>query len=109
LFIYRFRLSCYTHCNSLRAGIVSRLADHKWSSYRYWARGKKDFPNLLVSCLVRLRQRCGFLEEALTSLENQEMPKFKNEAEKRLPGENTILQNILNGLIQKIKYHTYME
>lgn len=38
---YLLCLSCYIHCNPLRAGIVSRLADYKWSSYRHYAYGKK--------------------------------------------------------------------
>jgi putative transposase len=38
---YRLRLSCYIHCNPLRARIISRLAEYKWSSYRHYAYGKK--------------------------------------------------------------------
>jgi REP element-mobilizing transposase RayT len=34
---YLLRLSCYIHRNPLRAGIVERLSDYKWSSYRYYA------------------------------------------------------------------------
>lgn len=30
---YVTHLSCYIHRNPLKAGIVSRLIDHKWSSY----------------------------------------------------------------------------
>jgi len=30
----------YIHRNPLRAGIVERLSDYKWSSYRYYAYGK---------------------------------------------------------------------
>jgi REP element-mobilizing transposase RayT len=32
---YLMRLSCYIHRNPLRAGIVKRLADYRWSSYRH--------------------------------------------------------------------------
>ena len=38
---YLMRLSCYIHRNPLRAGIVERLADYKWSSYMTYAYGKK--------------------------------------------------------------------
>ncbi len=38
---YVMRLSCYIHRNPLRAGIVSRLIDYKWSSYPIYAYDKK--------------------------------------------------------------------
>ncbi|MBA3037595.1 MAG: hypothetical protein FP814_14020 [Desulfobacterium sp.] len=38
---YLLRLSCYIHRNPLRAGIIDRLAEYKWSSYRYYAYKKK--------------------------------------------------------------------
>ena len=38
---YLMRLSLYIHRNPLRAGIVNRLADYRWSSYRSYAYGKK--------------------------------------------------------------------
>jgi REP element-mobilizing transposase RayT len=38
---YLLRLSCYIHRNPLRAGIVDRLADYKWSSYPFYAYKKK--------------------------------------------------------------------
>jgi len=34
---YLMRLSCYIHRNPLRAGLVNRLADYRWSSYRFYA------------------------------------------------------------------------
>ena len=36
------RLSCYIHRNPLRAGIVKRLADYRWSSYRSYGYGFKS-------------------------------------------------------------------
>jgi putative transposase len=39
---YLLRLSCYIHRNPLRAGIVERLADYPWSSYRFYAYKKKS-------------------------------------------------------------------
>ena len=38
---YLLRLSCYIHRNPLRAGIVERLADYDWSSYRFYGYKKK--------------------------------------------------------------------
>ena len=38
---YVMQLSCYIHRNPLRAGIVSRLIDYKWSSYPIYAYAKK--------------------------------------------------------------------
>jgi len=35
------RLSCYIHRNPLRAGIVDRLVDFTWSSYKVYAYGEK--------------------------------------------------------------------
>ena len=34
---YLMQLSCYIHRNPLRAGLVDRLADYRWSSYRSYA------------------------------------------------------------------------
>jgi len=34
---YLLRLSCYIHLNPLRAGIIERLAEYPWSSYRFYA------------------------------------------------------------------------
>jgi len=38
---YLLRLSCYIHRNPLRAGIVQRLVEYYWSSYRFYAYKKK--------------------------------------------------------------------
>jgi hypothetical protein len=38
---YLVRLSCYIHRNPLRANIVERLVDYRWSSYRTYAYGYK--------------------------------------------------------------------
>ncbi len=35
------RLSCYIHRNPLRAGIIARLAEYPWSSYKAYAYGNK--------------------------------------------------------------------
>ncbi|MBW1813733.1 MAG: transposase [Deltaproteobacteria bacterium] len=38
---YLLRLSCYIHRNPLKAGIVQKLSDYPWSSYRFYAYKKK--------------------------------------------------------------------
>jgi putative transposase len=45
---YLMRLSCYIHRNPLRAGIVNRLADYRWSSYKAYAYGDKA-PDWLIT------------------------------------------------------------
>jgi putative transposase len=45
---YLMRVSCYIHRNPLRAGIVERLADYRWSSYKIYAYGDKG-PEWLVT------------------------------------------------------------
>ncbi len=39
---YFFTLSCYIHRNPLRAQMVKRLMDYKWSSYPYYAYPRKQ-------------------------------------------------------------------
>lgn len=45
---YLMRLSCYIHRNPLRASIVERLADYRWSSYKAYAYGDKA-PKWLIT------------------------------------------------------------
>lgn len=48
---YVLELSCYIHRNPLRAGIVKRLTDYKWSSYPIYAYGRKG-PEWLKTELI---------------------------------------------------------
>lgn len=48
---YLLQLSCYIHRNPLRAGIVKRLADYPWSSYRVYAYDRKS-PKWLSTDLI---------------------------------------------------------
>jgi putative transposase len=48
---YLLQLSYYIHRNPLRAGMVERLADHKWSSYGAYAYGKSH-PNWLNTSII---------------------------------------------------------
>ena len=49
---YLMRLSCYIHRNPLRAGIVDRLADDKWSSYLFYGYKKKGPDWLKTSSIL---------------------------------------------------------
>lgn len=44
---YLLRLSCYIHRNPLRAEVIERLADYKWSSYLFYAYKKRKPPKWL--------------------------------------------------------------
>ncbi|HUV50550.1 MAG TPA: transposase [Anaerolineae bacterium] len=48
---YLVRLSCYIHRNPLRAGIVKRLINYKWSSYPVYAYNRK-YPEWLKTDTV---------------------------------------------------------
>ncbi len=49
---YLMQLSLYIHRNPLRAGIVKRLADYKWSSYPYYAYSKKQLSWLKTGLIL---------------------------------------------------------
>jgi putative transposase len=48
---YVVELSCYIHRNPLRAGMVKRLMDYKWSSYPAYVHGRKG-PSFLNTDLI---------------------------------------------------------
>jgi REP element-mobilizing transposase RayT len=48
---YLLRLSCYIHRNPLRAGVVNRLSDYRWSSYLSYGYGRKG-PEWLSTDLI---------------------------------------------------------
>ena len=48
---YVVKLSCYIHRNPLRAGLVKRLIDYKWSSYPVYAYGRRG-PEWLKTDLI---------------------------------------------------------
>jgi REP element-mobilizing transposase RayT len=49
---YLLQLSCYIHRNPLRAGLVKRLADFRWSSYLAYAYGKRAFKWLSIELIL---------------------------------------------------------
>ena len=48
---YLLQLSYYIHRNPLRAGMVKRLADYRWSSYKVYAYNRKS-PKWLSTDLI---------------------------------------------------------
>jgi hypothetical protein len=58
---YLLQLSYYIHRNPLRAGIVKRLADYKWSSYRAYAygRGHQNWlnTNVILSQFINVKDQ----------------------------------------------------
>ncbi|MDP2643301.1 MAG: transposase [Desulfobacterales bacterium] len=49
---YLMRLSCYIHRNPLRAGIIARLTEYPWSSYKTYAYGDKAHDWLLTKPIL---------------------------------------------------------
>lgn len=49
---YMMELSCYIHRNPLRAGMVRRLIDYRWSSYPVCAYGRKGPPWLKTDLIL---------------------------------------------------------
>jgi putative transposase len=49
---YLMRLSCYIHRNPLRARIIHRLVDYRWSSYKVYAYGDKAHEWLITKPIL---------------------------------------------------------
>jgi REP element-mobilizing transposase RayT len=85
---YLIQLSYYIHRNPLRAGIVKRLADYRWSSYRVYAYGHKT-PKWLSTDLI-LSQFEG---------EQDRYKKYREKVQKYASEEKHLLEDIRHGLI----------
>ena len=85
---YLLQLSYYIHRNPLRAGIVKRLADYRWSSYNVYAYGRK-IPKWLSTSLI-LSQFAG--AQDCHRVYREKVQKYASE-EKRL------FEDLRNGLI----------
>jgi putative transposase len=85
---YLMRLSCYIHRNPLRAGIVKRLADYKWSSYLYYAYKKKQ-PAWLKTDLI--------LAQAGTAKDKHRV--YRNKVQQYSDEKKHIRENVKFGLI----------
>ncbi|NVL89600.1 MAG: transposase [Desulfobacterales bacterium] len=84
---YLLRLSCYIHRNPLRAGMIKRLADYPWSSYRYYAYKKKP-PAWLATGLILSQLHAADKRRAY----RMKVQQYSNE-------KNSIWEDIKHGLI----------
>ena len=97
---YLLQLSYYIHCNPLRAGLVERLIDYPWSSYRYYAYKKKPPPWLPTQLIL---DRFGPANRRKTY--RQKVQKYSRE-------KKQVWEDVKHGLIygshdfvEDIKYH----
>ena len=64
---YMMELSCYIHRNPLRAGMVKRLIEYRWSSYPVYAYGRKGpqwlKTDLILSCFQGGDRHKGYREK----------------------------------------------
>ena len=83
---YLLQLSCYIHRNPLRAGIVERLADFRWSSYLAYAYGRKA-PEWLSKELI------------LAQFGNQDRHKrYREKVQKYAKEEKRLWEDLRHGL-----------
>jgi REP element-mobilizing transposase RayT len=85
---YLLQLSYYIHRNPLRAGIVKRLADYRWSSYKVYAYGRKT-PKWLSTDLI-LSQFEG---------EQDRHKRYREKVQKYASEEKHTLEDLRHGLI----------
>jgi REP element-mobilizing transposase RayT len=85
---YLLQLSYYIHRNPVRAGIVKRLADYRWSSYRVYAYGRKT-PEWLSTDLI-LSQFEG---------ESDRQKSYREQVQKYSREESHLIENIRHNLI----------
>lgn len=85
---YLLQLSYYIHRNPLRAGIVKRLADYRWSSYRIYAYGGKA-PKWLSTDLI-LSQFEG---------EKDRHKSYREKIQKYAREEEQLFEDLRHGLI----------
>ena len=84
---YLMQLSCYIHRNPLRAGIVKRLIDYKWSSYPIYAYAKKG-PDWLSTKVI------------LSYFKGADKHKqYREKVQKYAEEEKRLLEDIHHGMI----------
>ena len=84
---YLLRLSCYIHRNPVRAGIVERLSDYKWSSYQYYAY-RRTAPTWLKTSLI-LGQVSG----------NDKNKAYRRKVQQYADETNSIWEDVRHGLV----------
>ena len=84
---YLMQLSCYIHRNPLRAGLVKRLADYRWSSYRAYAY-KASHPKWLNKDLI------------LSQFNGEDSYKaYREKVQKYSEEEANVFENLRHGII----------
>jgi REP element-mobilizing transposase RayT len=85
---YLLQLSYYIHRNPLRAGIVRRLADYRWSSYKVYAYGRQT-PKWLSTDLIRAHFRG----------DQDRNKSYREKAQKYAAEEKHLFEDLRHGLI----------
>ncbi len=84
---YAMRLSCYIHRNPLRARIVSRLVDYKWSSYPIYAYSRNGPDWLTTKSILSYFKGSG---------KNRQ---YREKVQKYADEEERLLEDIHHGMI----------
>jgi REP element-mobilizing transposase RayT len=90
---YLLQLSYYIHRNPLRAGVVRRLADYRWSSYKVYGYGRKT-PKWLSTDLI-LSQFAGDQERHRS---------YREKTQKSAAEEKRLFEDLRHGLILGSKH-----
>jgi putative transposase len=85
---YLMRLSCYIHRNPLRAGIVPRLSDYPWSSYKAYAYAEKAPDWLMTEPILSY-----FIKA------NDKHKAYRTKAQNYAKEEKSLWEDFRNGLI----------
>lgn len=85
---YLLQLSLYIHRNPLRAGLVERLVDYRWSSYRAYAYGKQPPPWLNVELILSRAANTGDRNKA-----------YRQSVQRYATEEGQIWENLRHGFL----------
>jgi REP element-mobilizing transposase RayT len=86
---YLLHLSCYIHRNPLRAGIISRLADYRWSSYPSYGYARKTPKWLDTSLILNL----------MTNSRTDPHLEYREKVQQYSDETKNIWEDVENGLI----------
>ena len=88
---YLMQLSCYIHRNPLRAGIVRRLVDYRWSSYKVYAYGAKAHEWLITKPIF-------------SQLTGKDKPKvYREKVQRYAKEEQKLWEDLRHGLVMGSK------
>jgi REP element-mobilizing transposase RayT len=102
---YLLQLSYYIHRNPLRAKMVERLADYRWSSYRAYAYGQQApewlHTELILSQLMNVEGRHKAYRENTQKYAKEESRLWENLRHGFILGENRFVGEIKNRFLPK--------